>query len=140
MSREIGGGIVERGGERVANASLRGEVNDPIDIFGRERCHGFTIGDVDFLETKAGTAHQPVEPRLLQGWAVIGIEIVDPQHLLTTIKQRAGDMGADEAGGAGDENGQCGLRQWASGCSLPSAHRQSVYIHVEPGGFAVIYG
>ena len=48
---------------------------------------------------------------MLEGWVVIGVEVIEPHHPLAALEQRLGDGGADEAGGAGEEGaGTCRTR------------------------------
>jgi hypothetical protein len=51
---------------------------------------------------------QSLQPRPLQGWGVIGVEIVEPDQVLAALQQLLGHGSPDEAGGAGDQDGSIG--------------------------------
>lgn len=62
------------------------------------------IVDVPLHDEHAG----PLQQRLagaLQGWVVVVVEVVEPEHAVAAALEGGGDVGADEAGGAGDEHG-----------------------------------
>ncbi|MNG27925.1 hypothetical protein D3C84_1131060 [compost metagenome] len=45
-----------------------------------------------------------LQPRLLERYVVVVVEVVDPDHFVTVQAQAPGRMKTDETGGAGDEN------------------------------------
>ena len=45
-----------------------------------------------------------IESGQLEAWIVVVIEVVDADDLVTAFEQEAGDVHADKAGGAGDED------------------------------------
>ena len=66
--------------EAVADAGLRAEMDDPVDVDAvGERLQRGGVGEVDPLEAEAVAelARETVEPRLLERRIVIIVEIVD---------------------------------------------------------------
>ena len=104
---EVRGDVGARIVERIADAGLRAEMDDPVDLGAGQRLfERLVIREIDLHEAE-GSGVQPRssgQPLLLQPRIVIGIEIVDADHALAALEQRRGDMVADEAGGAGDED------------------------------------
>ena len=47
---------------------------------------------------------EPLEARLLQGWVVVVIEAVDPDHPFAAVQQRLADVIPDEPSRAGDQH------------------------------------
>ena len=89
----------------VADAGLGAEMNDPLrPSFGEEPLHAGAVGEVQLVEGEALAPLKLVEPRLLQIYVVVGIEIVEADDLIATLEQRFSGMVTDETGGAGDEH------------------------------------
>jgi hypothetical protein len=75
--------------------------------------HGLRAGEqgpdvgrcqVEPVQLEAGPGQRPGQVRpLVAGRIVLG-EGVDADHVVTKVEQRLGEMGADEAGGAGDDD------------------------------------
>ena len=70
-----------------------------------QRQHGLAVGDVGLEEGETLVLAQRLQPGELQDRVVIVAEIVDADHRLAARQQGARDVAADEAGGAGDEDG-----------------------------------
>ena len=66
------------------------------------------VGDIEGLEAEIGEAEQPLQARQFQLDAVVGIEVVDADHIDACLAQAASDMEADEAGHAGNQYGHAG--------------------------------
>ena len=54
-------------------------------------------------EIEALVRDQPVQPRLLQPRVVVVVHVVETEHLVAAFQQALAEVGADEAGRAGDE-------------------------------------
>ena len=97
----------------MAHAGLGGQMDDAVDVAMPvgQRQHGFAVGNVGLEEGEALVLAQRLQAGELQDRVVVGAEIVDADHRLAARQQGAGDVAADEAGGAGDEDGHgIGLR------------------------------
>ena len=104
VAGEVRPDIAVRIDERMADARLRAEVDDPIDRVAGEGCvEGGHVAEVDLGEGEV--AAQPGEPVALEPGIVIGVEVVDADHRLAAREQRRGDRRPDEPGDAGDEDG-----------------------------------
>ena len=77
--------------------------------FGEQPLHAGAVGEIELVEGEAVAPLKLREPRLLQPHVVVGIEIVEPDHLVAAVEQRLGGVVSDEAGGAGDEDIACVL-------------------------------
>ncbi|MCY1445435.1 hypothetical protein D9M71_619480 [compost metagenome] len=66
------------------------------------------VGDVEGMEVEAGKAEQLLQARQLQLDAVVGIEVVDADHLDACFAQAPRKVVADEAGHASDQYGHAG--------------------------------
>ena len=62
------------------------------------------VDDVHFQEAKTRQARKFLEPRLLECYVVVVVEVVDPDHIVAVQAQAPGRMKADKTGSAGDEN------------------------------------
>src|SRR5437763_702316 len=51
-------------------------------VAGKKRFHAFVIANVHFMETEPLPALKLPQPRLLERRIVIGIDIVDPDHVM----------------------------------------------------------
>ncbi|CAA6671032.1 unnamed protein product [Spirodela intermedia] len=98
---DVGGRVLNG----VADAGLSGEVHDVgegDDV--EELCEQASVVDValhdeDAVVGEAGLAG------LLQGGVVVGVEVVEAHYAIAALLEVDGDVGADEAGGAGDQHG-----------------------------------
>ena len=102
--REIGVQIVEWRFDGMPDSGLRREMNDPIDASILQRRHRRWIRKVHFLERESIMSLQPRETARLECGIVVVVERIDAQHIVPPRQQRGGDMMADEAGSAGDED------------------------------------
>ena len=73
-------------------------------MLGEQRRHAVRVGKVEFDEAKVRRICQLGAARVFQLRIVIGVEIVDADHGAAVFQQPLGDVKADKAGGAGDEN------------------------------------
>ena len=90
--------------QRVAHAGLRGQVHHHLGpLVGEQARHPVAVRQLHPLEAEAVAPLQPRQPRLLEARVVVGVHVVDPQHLVAARQQAFGEVVADEAGGAGDE-------------------------------------
>src|SRR6266508_2797686 len=91
--------------ERVADARLRGEVDDGVGAGGREQplCSG-AVGEIDLLEREAALRLEQREPAALQGDVVIGGEGVHPDDLVAAVEQPLRDVEAHEPCCPGDDD------------------------------------
>ena len=89
----------------VAHAGLGAEMDHPLrSHLGEEPLHARPVGEIQLVEGKAGGALKLAEPRLLQLYVVIGIEVIEPDDLVASVEQRLGGMVTDEPGRAGDQD------------------------------------
>ena len=98
---EVGAGI----DERVADTGLRRKVDDLPEGAVAEQarcCPG--VGEIGADEPEPRLAHEPREPRLLEGYVVIRVEVVDPGHLTALREERERRVHADETRAAGHQN------------------------------------
>ena len=115
VALHVGAGILQG----VAHAGLGRQVDQPVGPHGRQqRRQRRAIGQVELMKPPGARAAaggclglQPLQARLFEGGVVVGIEIVDPHHLITTGQQPFAHARTDEAGRAGHENGH---RRWRS--------------------------
>ena len=104
-SGDIGVDISVRVIERIADAGLRGEMNDALGpLLGENRLDHFTLGKVSLDEIESVAALEPIKTRLFQGDIVVGAHIVEPNNLVAAVEQPGRRMETDEAGGAGNQN------------------------------------
>ena len=91
--------------DRVAHAGLGGEMDHGLEALAAEkRLHRPGVGDVRFDELESRFARRARKPRLLQSHIVVVVQIVEAGDALAALKQPQCQGGADEAGGAGDED------------------------------------
>jgi hypothetical protein len=62
------------------------------------------VRDVELRKTETGISLELGETRLFQPDVIVIVQIVNSDNPLAAIKQRPGDMKADEAGGARKKN------------------------------------
>ena len=75
---------------------------------GHQGGEGPGIGHIQLSKAKLarlGSGLKPLKARPLEGGVVIGVEVVETHHPLTTGKQPVHHGRTDEAGGPGDQNG-----------------------------------
>ena len=105
MAGQVGPLIGEGVLQRISHPRLGGQVHDPPHARVRDQgAHLLVVGDVGAHHAKAVA---PLEPRgagRLQARVVIVVEDIDADHRLAPIQQAFGDVHADEAGRAGDQD------------------------------------
>src|SRR6185312_3659569 len=102
---EIGIDVAVRVVERVAHPSLRREMDYTLGLFaGEGGLDGRPVAKIGFEEAEAFALLQPGEACLLERHVVIGIEIVEADHLVTAVEQPCRRMIADKTGGAGKQD------------------------------------
>lgn len=106
MANEIGMNVIARRLDAVADAGLGAEVDDGIGYVGADGSDkGSAIGEISRAEAEGWMlADEGGEAGVFECRRVIGIEIIDADDAVAPAEQRRCDMGADEAGGTGDEN------------------------------------
>src|SRR4029453_7665447 len=83
--------------ERVADAGLGGEMNDPLRPLLGEGClDDSTVGEIALDEGKPLLLHQPLEPGLLKRHVVIGAEIVEADDSMAAVEKPRRRMVANE--------------------------------------------
>src|SRR6476660_7054430 len=103
---QIGIDIGERIDERMPNTGLRGEVNDVRKtMFLEQACHPVAIGEIESDETQARRFGELRAARLLQRGIIIGVHVVESDHVAALAQQSSRNMKADKPGGACHENG-----------------------------------
>ena len=122
VAGEVGALVGRRVLERVADAGLGGEVDHAVRLR-RARGHDGGVGDVAGGHLDAGLARKPGGPRALQGRVVVAVEVVQPEHAVAPGGERQADVVADEARGAGDEDGGHGPRLAEAAAARPARRR-----------------
>ena len=95
--------------QRVAHAGLRGEIDHAVGLEAVEG--GFqrrAVFQRAFDEREPGLGRQQREACVLQRRVVVIVEVVVAQHFVAACQQAVAEGGADEAGGAGDEDAHGG--------------------------------
>src|SRR5665811_2023817 len=90
----VGVGVLQR----IAHTGLSRHVGHPVEALRlKETLHSLPVRQVQ--PGKAETVHllQQVPARLLQAHVVVGVEIVQPHHLISALQQSPRQMEADEA-------------------------------------------
>ena len=101
--------------ERVANTGLSRKMHHGIESLALEQLgNGAPISQITTNEPEAVSPRETREPRFLQPDIVVGVQIVEPNHLVAAIEESLGGMESDEASRARDE---C---FWFVCCQLPA--------------------
>lgn len=99
-----------RVGQRVTHASLRGEMDDALEIFfGKQFVQRNRVSHVHADEAEVGIGLQTLQARQLQLRVVVIIEVVDADHIVAAFQKNAGDVESDKAGSAGKQDFHGGL-------------------------------
>jgi hypothetical protein len=69
-----------------------------------QRRHRAAIGNVDLFEAEARKSPESGKAGVLEPRIVVGVQIVEADHVMSALQQPPRDMHADEPGRAGDEN------------------------------------
>src|SRR5690242_17559291 len=94
---QIGIDIGERIDERMPNTSLRGEVNDVRKtMFLEQACHPVAICEIELDETQARRFGELRASRLLQRGIIVGVHIVETDHVAALAQQSLRNMKADK--------------------------------------------
>src|SRR5690606_24241699 len=93
--------------EAVPHPGLRRQMDDQADLRmpaerGKERR---PVRDIAVVESEILVQKKPRQPRLLQGYIIIGIEVIHPHHAAAVRQQRFGDMHPDETRRPCHQNG-----------------------------------
>ena len=114
-SEHVAAGVGNRVLERVADAGLRRQMDDPVEAFGGEEPLEYRdILDVHLCEAHRGGTRRPElrgvvrrgvdaqfgQPGQLQADVVVVVERVDARDLVTFVEQPAAEVVADESGGS----------------------------------------
>ena len=108
LPHEVGADIGLRIDERIANPGLGTQVDDPVETpAGGEIRKRLFVAEIDLFEAEAIAvrAGQRGDPCLLQRRIVIIVDVVDAGDFLAAREQGFRYRIADEAGGAGNEDG-----------------------------------
>ena len=113
MPGEVRLAIGVRVGDRRSHPRLCGEVDDDVDRLAVERLtQRFPVGDVRLAKDEAGRRlRERSEPRLLERDVVVGVEVVDADHVIAAGGKCAGGVVADEARNPGDQYPQLSPRR-----------------------------
>ena len=102
---DVGGVGGDGVGQAARHAAQGGLVQDMVHP-GTGACAVFQRADVAFDELEAGPLRGGDEPlHFIQVALVAGGEVVEPDHALVELEQGLQQVGADEAGHAGDKPG-----------------------------------
>ena len=103
---EVRGDVGQRVLEAVADAGLGGEVDHALEGGRERRLNRRPVGEVGAQEAPVGPAGavELGQPRLLERHVVVVVDVVEARHGVAARQQRPGDVKADEAGGAGDQD------------------------------------
>ena len=104
-AREVGVNVGMRIDQRMTHAGLRGEMHDIGKAMRSEQFrHRPAIGNIDLLELEIGECLELRDPGLLETRIVIGIEVIEADHVVSVRQQPPRNVHADKAGRSGDEN------------------------------------
>ena len=91
----------------IAYAGLGGQVHHPFGfVFPEQGFHGGTVCYVLAYLSETGLAGEPCQTRFFEVHVVIVVNVVHADDFITAIQQSMGQMGADKAGGSGNEDFQ----------------------------------
>jgi hypothetical protein len=91
--------------QRVPHASLRTEVNDPLETrFAKESFHPMPIGKVELDEPESWLTFENGEPGFLQLDVIVLVQVIEPNDLIAPLQKTPGHEKADKTRRAGDEH------------------------------------
>ena len=89
----------------VAHARLGGEVDHDFEaVVGEQPRDARGIGQVDPRETESEHRLEPGKARLLKPDIIVVVDIIETDDVPALLQKRAGEVKANKACGAGDEN------------------------------------
>ena len=89
--------------ERMPHAGLSPEMDDMGEaVFGKQARHALAIGQIQPGKPKVGVRCQLCQTRFLQGWIVVGVEVVQTYDRFPVVQKSARNMVADKSGRAGN--------------------------------------
>ncbi len=98
----------------IANAGLRTKMNYSVNLIVREEpLHGGSIGQIRLDESElliGGVLADEVQASLLERGVVVGVQIVQTQHRVSSLKKAKGGEGTNESGSTGDKDMHSGLQ------------------------------
>ena len=94
-----------RVGDGVAHPGLGGEIDDTVGLeLGKNLLQRRQVGEVGFQPSVVGVRFQLRMAVALELHRVVVVEVVDSKDRMAVVQQTTGQMKADEAGGASDED------------------------------------
>ncbi len=106
MADKVAVAIGARVFDRVSHTGLCAKVDDSVNFRtgnGVGQCG--LIGKIDGMKSEVGLlADQTAQARCFQRNRIIIVEIIDANDMLSARQQGTNDMGADKAGGSGDQH------------------------------------
>lgn len=89
--------------QRITYPSLRRQMNNAVKpLGGEQRLHRLGFGNIHLDEVKIRQRLQPRQARLFQGYLIVAVEVINPDHGMPGGAQRLGHIKTDESGCAGD--------------------------------------
>ena len=125
----IAAGIGMRIGERIPHTSLRGEMDDAPELtLRKKRLHPGAIGEVELGELKVGVASDLCKAGFLEPYVIVGIQIIQPDDVLSPFKQPFGKMEPDKARCTGDQDQSVVVTHRVSlrSCRVPLLHAAQI--------------
>src|SRR5215510_3800266 len=120
---QIGIHIGKGSDERMPDTGLRSQVNDVREtILLESACHPVAVGKIELDETQATGFGEFVASRLLQRGIIVGVHVVETDHVAAVAQQTSRNMKTDKPSGASHENGAISHRSAspvASDCLRP---------------------
>ncbi len=74
-------------------------------VLGEQGGDAVAVGQIQRVMAVVRIGLKLGQPGLLQRRVIIGVEVVQPDNAFAPLQQTPGGMEADEAGGAGDQDG-----------------------------------
>ena len=129
-------GVEGRRLDRGTHAGLRREVHDEVDLPpGEDPLDQFLVPHVPFEQLEAVPPDEPGEVPFLDLPRVERIEVVQPDDARAARDERLRDVGADEPGGAGDED-RAHRRRTRGPAAAPRARPRALRASKTSGAFS----